>query len=595
MIGFLHPWVLAGLAAAAIPILLHLVARRQPPTVVFPAVRYLVTTTREHQRRLRLQNWLLLVVRTLLIAALVFAAAGPTVQLSGVPGHAPSALVLIVDNSASSGAVVAGTPRLTRLRAAGREVLARSTPDDALWLITADGTPRRGDAASLGAILDSVSPAASRMDLGAAITLAGDVLAGEPKPGEIVVLSDAQATAVGGASVRVPLVIGRPEDDPAPNVGIGSLATGPQPWSSDGGRVVVSLVGDSGTTAPVSARLGERPPRQALGTAGGSVALSVPGAPSGWWTATAELDPDEFRLDDRRRTMVRVAPVARVDWGGADRHLAAAAEVLEANGRIARGTEVTIGRLGAGASVVLPPEDPAELGALNRALERRGVAWRYGTLRADPTATDSGALLGRHRILRRYTLETSGSGRTGVLATAAGGQPWAVRSAGVVLLASRFDPAWSDLPVSAEFMPLMDRLLNRAARGEVALVDAVAGTPAPLPDLVTEVRAGERSWRADGGDLFRATDAGVHFLLAGSDTVGALSVNVDPRESILTRMPDAQLRRLWRGARVVDLADAGPAAFSSAAVGDLRGPLLWAALALGLFEVVLASAWRRRA
>src|SRR5256885_7485494 len=106
MIGFLHPWALAGLAAAAIPLLLHLLAGREPPTVVFPAVRYLVTTTREHQRRLKLQNWLLLLVRTLLIATIVMAAAGPTVPLSGVPGHAPSALVLIVDNSPSSGAVV---------------------------------------------------------------------------------------------------------------------------------------------------------------------------------------------------------------------------------------------------------------------------------------------------------------------------------------------------------------------------------------------------------------------------------------------------------------------------------------------------------
>src|SRR5918999_3020555 len=92
MIVFLHPWVLAGLVAAAIPILLHLLARREPPTVVFPAVRYLVTTTREHQRRLKLQNWLLLLLRTLLVATLVMAAAGPTVPLTGVPGHAPSAL-----------------------------------------------------------------------------------------------------------------------------------------------------------------------------------------------------------------------------------------------------------------------------------------------------------------------------------------------------------------------------------------------------------------------------------------------------------------------------------------------------------------------
>ena len=102
MIGFLHPWALVGLLAAGIPILLHLLARSEPPTVVFPAVRYLITTTQEHQRRLKLQHLLLLAVRTLLIVALVLAAAGPTLPLRGVPGHAPSALVLVVDNSPSS-------------------------------------------------------------------------------------------------------------------------------------------------------------------------------------------------------------------------------------------------------------------------------------------------------------------------------------------------------------------------------------------------------------------------------------------------------------------------------------------------------------
>src|SRR5215207_9654833 len=171
MISFLHPWVLAGLAAAAIPILLHLLARREPPTVVFPAVRYLVTTTHEHQRRLKLQNWLLLLLRTLLIVLLVLAAAGPSVPESGVPGHAPSALVLIVDNSPSSGAVTGGTTQLRQLLAAAREVLARATPEDALWLITADQIPRRGDRVALGELLNELAISPRRLELGSAITL----------------------------------------------------------------------------------------------------------------------------------------------------------------------------------------------------------------------------------------------------------------------------------------------------------------------------------------------------------------------------------------------------------------------------------------
>ena len=79
---------------------------------------YLVQVTEEHQRRLKLRHWLLLLVRTMLVLALVLAAAGPSAPLGEAVSHAPSALVLVVDNSPSSAAVVAGTPRLTELRAA---------------------------------------------------------------------------------------------------------------------------------------------------------------------------------------------------------------------------------------------------------------------------------------------------------------------------------------------------------------------------------------------------------------------------------------------------------------------------------------------
>src|SRR5690606_3496944 len=147
----------------------------------------------------------------------------------------------------------------------------------------------------------------------------------------------------------------------------------------------------------------------------------------------------------------------------------------------------------------------------------------------------------------------------------------------------------------AEFMPFMDQLINRTARGEVALVAGAPGENAALPDLATEVRLGEQSWRADGGGLFRPTETGVHFILAGRDTIGALSVNIDSRESRLAPAADGQVRDLWPDARIVPLAEAGDAAFSSSARGDLRGPLLIAALLFGLAEVMLASWWRRTA
>src|SRR2546425_11014539 len=85
-VSFLHPLALAGLAAAVIPALLHLLERRVPPELPFPAVRYLADAERRSARRLRLRHLLLLMLRTALIVAIVLAAARPLVPSRGTAG-----------------------------------------------------------------------------------------------------------------------------------------------------------------------------------------------------------------------------------------------------------------------------------------------------------------------------------------------------------------------------------------------------------------------------------------------------------------------------------------------------------------------------
>jgi len=77
-VSFIHPLALLGLVAAAIPALLHLLQRRVPPELDFPAVRYLSAAERESARRLRLRHLLLLMLRTALIVVIVVAAARPS-------------------------------------------------------------------------------------------------------------------------------------------------------------------------------------------------------------------------------------------------------------------------------------------------------------------------------------------------------------------------------------------------------------------------------------------------------------------------------------------------------------------------------------
>jgi hypothetical protein len=174
-----------------------------------------------------------------------------------------------------------------------------------------------------------------------------------------------------------------------------------------------------------------------------------------------------------------------------------------------------------------------------------------------------------------------------------GGEPWLVRSAGVVLCGSRFEPAWADLPLAAGFVPFVDALANRIARGEVVTDDAAAGAPTLLPDAVTEVQGAGRRWSVEGGAPFTPPEPGVYWLLAGRDTVGALAANADPRESRLAPATPAQVRALWPTARVVTGAEAGAAAFALGARSDLRGPLLWVALALAIAELLVAATGAR--
>src|SRR5947209_8000130 len=74
-LSFLSPLFLAGAAAAAIPLVLHLLKREPEPRVLFAAVKLLRHAPVEHSEKRRLRELLLLALRiaTLVLLALAFA------------------------------------------------------------------------------------------------------------------------------------------------------------------------------------------------------------------------------------------------------------------------------------------------------------------------------------------------------------------------------------------------------------------------------------------------------------------------------------------------------------------------------------------
>jgi aerotolerance regulator-like protein/VWA domain-containing protein len=100
---FLYPLFLFGLAAASLPILIHLLNRRRLKRIRFPAVRFILLSQKRISRSYRLRHWLLLALRTLAVVFLALLLANPIFQTGAglFAGAGPVALVVLLDNSLS--------------------------------------------------------------------------------------------------------------------------------------------------------------------------------------------------------------------------------------------------------------------------------------------------------------------------------------------------------------------------------------------------------------------------------------------------------------------------------------------------------------
>lgn len=104
-LSFINPFLLIGIIAAGIPLLIHLWSKRQAKIVDFSHVRFLMSLHRKKIRRLRLKQIFILILRMLIIALIAMALARPilTSKWAFAAGKAKTSAVIILDNSYSMG------------------------------------------------------------------------------------------------------------------------------------------------------------------------------------------------------------------------------------------------------------------------------------------------------------------------------------------------------------------------------------------------------------------------------------------------------------------------------------------------------------
>ena len=198
--GLLAPLFLLGLAAVAVPVLIHLRLRHRSRVVRFPSLMFISRAPYRSVRRRRLRDLLLLSMRCLAVALLALAFARPLWQGDAAAAAASSdrLVVVLLDNSFSMGfgdrwqrAVAAAESAFGGLEAADRGALIVYSDEAELQ------SAPTSDGALLAATIRDVEVAPRSTSLLPAIQMARGVLAEAGALGrrELVVVSDFQRSS----------------------------------------------------------------------------------------------------------------------------------------------------------------------------------------------------------------------------------------------------------------------------------------------------------------------------------------------------------------------------------------------------------------
>ncbi|HEX9006177.1 MAG TPA: BatA domain-containing protein [Bacteroidota bacterium] len=204
---FLNPLVLFGLAAAAIPILIHLLNLRKLRTIEFSSLRFLKELQRSSIRRLRIRQWILLAIRTLLIAALVLAFSRPALKGSFanlIGGRAATTMVVLMDDSPSMTVRSQEGVLFNQARGAATKLASLLKEGDQMFLLPLSEIRHKDQFASLRTreaavqAIGALAPSQERLMFRDALRAAGRLLTASSNPNqEVYLITDAQATQFG--------------------------------------------------------------------------------------------------------------------------------------------------------------------------------------------------------------------------------------------------------------------------------------------------------------------------------------------------------------------------------------------------------------
>ncbi len=133
---FLNPAVLFGLLATSIPIILHFFNLRKLKTIEFSTLIFLKELQKSKIRKIKIKQWLLLILRILIITFLVLAFARPTIKNSFfISKAAKTSAVFIIDNTFSMSIVSGSGSYFNKCKQIAKNLINNFNPGDEITIL----------------------------------------------------------------------------------------------------------------------------------------------------------------------------------------------------------------------------------------------------------------------------------------------------------------------------------------------------------------------------------------------------------------------------------------------------------------------------
>jgi hypothetical protein len=573
VISFLAPLFLAGAAAAAVPIVLHLLKREPEPRVKFSAVKLLKRAPVEHSERRHLRELLLLAARIAALLLLALAFARPFFASGGALGST-GVTVIALDVSYSMSA----PGRFERAKQLAKDAIARAPSGDLIGVVTFDDSAQivakpMADRVLVSAAIDEAAVGFGATSYRGAMSAAAQLLSG--RKGAVVVVTDLQengwdagdrASVPDGARIEVADVGAVPAN----------LAVIAMRAESDRVVATVRNTGARPRDARVHLAIDNRRAGDATISVGANQVAEVTfaGAPRGTAALVSVDDPDGLQADNMRFAVLggTSQPSILIVSGSGDlgregfyaQHALAAGpaasayKVVSVSG--AQLSNWTDDRLAGTAAVLL---------LSTRGLERRGrealaayardgggvlvaagpdidgdvIADVFGTASTLRVGADTGAKPeprtlapadARHPVFRTFggnaatlalvnfqRVSRVGGTACQTLARFTTGEPALIECAAgdgrALVLASDLDNRWNDFPLHATFVPFLHEVVRYLASARAHASDFVV---ADAPNGVGR-KPGIALWQEAGRPAAETR---------------RIAINVDPREAEPARM-----------------------------------------------------------